>query len=205
MKLIPILLVILIVASCNSNSRINQIAFKNLTTDTFFRGLHSSETLALNLSQIDEGVDSFELRVWHGISIVRPKYLIILKYKDSRWILNETTYWVSYNWKNGSPESAILDSLKTKSLPIQPSISKIAESIINFRLDTFPSQSEIPGFVNNVADGFFYDIELATSKYYKYIIYHNPNRYNDPYDRKITTFLSSLSEIGVWNIFQYGL
>ena len=43
----------------------------------------------------------------------------------------------------------------------------------------------------------FYEIEIATPHYYKALNYNNPRRYNDFFNRRITAFLITLSEIGV--------
>ncbi|HEY5771489.1 MAG TPA: hypothetical protein VIS75_02625, partial [Chitinophagaceae bacterium] len=155
----------------------------------------------LNLPQINLGVDSFELRIWHGLALAEPRSLVILSYTDSSWHLTGTNYWISYENKYPKEGILILDSFVTKKLIVPLPFSDIIDSIETFRLGTFPSQHEVPGFQDNVADGMFYTIELATSKYYKAINYNNPKFYSDPYNQKITRFLSFLQTIGVHTIY----
>ena len=160
----------------------------------------SAKGKALSLSPISNGVDSFELRIWHGISIVTPKQLVALKYQDSAWHLTKTDYWFSYQWANGSPDKVLLDSSFTKSLPVPSNISNIIDALSQFRLGTFPSQHEIPGFQDKVADGMFYQIEVATPKFYKAIRYSNPGRYTDTYNQQMSKLITMLNSIGVYSM-----
>jgi hypothetical protein len=174
--------------------------FKSHATDSLLLLNLSAKSKALNLSPITNGVDSFELRIWHGLSIATPNWLIILKYQDSAWHLTNTDYWVTYQWTNGSPGKMLLDSSFTKSLAVPSNIFNIVDSIHQFRLDTFPSQIEIPRFQDKVADGVFYQIEVATPKYYKAIRYSNPSRYTDTYNQQMSKLITMLTNIGVYSM-----
>ena len=198
MKVLLFLGLIFMWSSCHlKTSADHQHEIKNLTTDSVLLQSLSSKAKALNLTEISKGVDSFELRIWHGMAIASPKRLMILKYQDSSWYLTNSDNWFDYEWIDGSPKRVLLDSSFTKSLKVPFNISSLVDSIYRFRLDTFPSQNEIRGFRDNVADGMFYQIELATSQYYKAVSYGNPNRYGDNYNRHITRLITMLRGIGV--------
>lgn len=201
MRILLILILFYFQSACISRTLSeNTSKFKILTTDTILLQNVSDKTKALSLSPIINGVDSFELRIWHGKSIVTPKMLVTLKYQDSAWQLTNTDYWFSYQSKNGSPEKIILDSSFTKSLTVPSNISHIINTLYQYSLDTFPSQHEIPDFQDKVADGEFFQIEVATSKSYKLIEYNNPNRYIDNHNQKISKLVTMLNSIGVYSM-----
>jgi hypothetical protein len=201
MRILQLLILFYFHSACNTRTFSEHTPkFKILTSDTILLQSLSDKTNALNLSPINNGVDSFELRIWHGKSIVTPKILVILKYQDSAWKLTNTDYWFSYQLTNGSPEKIILDSSFTKSLTVPSNISHIIDSLYQYSLDTFPSQNEIPNFQDKVADGLFYQIEVATSKSYKVIEYNNPNRYIDNHNLKMSKLITMLNSIGVYSM-----
>ena len=147
MRVLLFLSLTYLLLACNTGTLLEYAPeFKSLTTDSLLLQNVSAKGKALSLSPISNGVDSFELRIWHGISIVTPKQLVALKYQDSAWHLTKTDYWFSYQWANGSPDKVLLDSSFTKSLPVPSNISNIIDALSQFRLGTFPSQHEIPGF-----------------------------------------------------------
>jgi len=206
MRTLFIFVTILLLASCNTRNVSNhEKLFDNLSSDSLLALKLHEQSVALNLPQINQGVDSFELRIWHGITIATPNQLIILKYQESAWRLSLTNYWISHEWEGGRPKNVVFDSSFSQSLQVSSSISRLVDSINEFRLDTFPSQKEIPNFRDRVADGMFYDIEIATPHYYKAISYNNPQRYDDPLNRRITTFLNTLNIIGIGRVYYHGL
>jgi len=193
--------IIYLVSSCDTGTLSeHRPEFTNLTTDSLLFQNLSAKTKVLNLPSISNGVDSFELRVWHGISIATPKWLVILKYQDSAWHLTDTDCWFNYQWTNGRPDKVLLDSSFTNSLKVPSNISSLVDSIRRFRFDTFPSQGEIPDFEDRVADGVFYQIELATPNFYKAIGYSNPARYHDDYNQKVRRLITIMNDIGVFSM-----
>lgn len=191
-------MIILLLSSCTTRDVSTRTkVFKNLSSDSLLVHSLSAKSIALGIPKINQGVDSFELRIWHGITIATPNQLITLKYQDSAWHLSLTDYWISYDWENGRQKNIVFDSSFSQSLQVPSAISGIIDSINQFRIDTFPSQKEIPNFRNRVADGMFYEIELATPYYYKAINYYNPNYYSDSFNHRITKFLTMLNKIGV--------
>lgn len=197
MRTLPVLIVLFTLLACKGGNTLRQNGFKNLTTDSLFDESLSNKAKALNIPLINLGVDSFELRIWYGHAIVTPNQLMVLKYQDSAWQLTETDYWFSYQWQNGSPKGTLLDSSFTRAVKVPPSISDIVDTLNSFRLDTFPSQHDIPGFQDKIADGRFYHIEVATQRYYKALYYANPHRYDDKYNQRIEWLLATLHKSGL--------
>jgi hypothetical protein len=197
MKILSVVFFLSTLFACSEHRHFGEKQFKNLTTDSSFNKLLSDKANALNIPQINNGVDSFELRIWHGISIVIPNQLMILKYQDSSWHVTDTDYWLPYKWQNGTPKGISFDSSFTRAVSVPPSISDIVDTLTLFRLDTFPSQSEIPGFEDRFADGNFYHIEIATPHYYKALYYANPHRYDDKYNQRIEWLLATLNTFGL--------
>ena len=188
-------------ASCNPGTQADQSHnFKNLTTDSLLLQDLFAKTKALNLPPIDKGVDSFEIRIWHGISIATPKWLVVLRYQDSVWNLMTKSYWIRYLATDGVSGKVVLDSCFTKTLRVPFNISNLVDSIRQFRIETFPSQLEIPGFVDKVSDGLSYQIELATPKFYKAIGYRNPFRYHDVNNQKVARLITMMNDIGVFSM-----
>ena len=58
-----------LLSACNARTLPgNGYEFRNLTTDSILFQNLCEKSKALNLSPITKGVDSFELRMWHGLS-----------------------------------------------------------------------------------------------------------------------------------------
>ena len=147
----------------------------------------------MNLSRIDNGVDSFELRLWFNAVMTDLRTVTILKYTNSTWSLNETQYWYRLLNDWGKHSEFNIDSSVTKRLLPQLTFLQSIDSIKTFRLDTIITQYSIPNFRNNVADGIFYTIEISTKDYYRRISYSNPKYYSDPYDKQISRFLDFMN------------
>jgi hypothetical protein len=146
----------------------------------------------LNFSQIEKGVDSFELRLWSSVATTDFNFLTILKYSDSTWHLTETRYWIE-NVKNyPNADLMMLDSSKTKLNFPTRSFEKIIDSIESFRIDLIPSQHQIAGFMDKTADGAYYTLEVATKRYYKLLSYHNPKYYEDSSNKRVVELLNFL-------------
>jgi hypothetical protein len=192
------IMVILLFSSCGAEILSKQDAsFQIITKDSILLQHLSARTKALNLPQINQGVDSFELRVWYGIAIASPNQLITFRYQKPNWTISKTDYWLSYDWENGSPTKILFDSSVSYSWQATSLAGEMINCVQEFRLDTFPNQKDIPGFDDKVADGTFYQIEIATPNYYKAVSYRNPFHYSDIYNQRMGKFIKGLNKIGV--------
>ena len=163
--------------------------FKVLATDTSkgqFDDLEFGKWKSkwLNIQQIYTGVDSFEFRIWNS-GMWSPAELVILRYFDSKWIVCNYTHVA--NGKN------VIDSLKVFCKQIDPTIAlKIENYFIQDSILTLPSQTAIPKFIDNTADGDTYFIEIATKKFYKTLRYHNPQYFSDQYNQQFVRIIHFL-------------
>jgi hypothetical protein len=155
---------------------------------------HQTLTDAINLSHIDKGVDSFELRLWCDAAMTNISIVTILKYTDSTWRLNQTRYWTKAIGKLGESRRFSFDSSETKKVIPDLAFEQIFDSLQCFRLDTLPTQLDIPNFRDKVADGMTYIIEVSTKKYYRQLSYSNPFYYDDPYNKQASNFLKFMAQ-----------
>ena len=65
----------------------------------------------------------------------------------------------------------------------------ILDSIMNYRIDTIPTQWLTPNFEDRTADGTTYIIELSTKHFYKCLTYRNPKYYQEISHQKINAFV----------------
>lgn len=198
MRIALSILAIWLFSSCNGKTHSKQdTLFQNLSKDSVLVQHLASKAKALNLPQLNQGVDSFELRVWYGMAIVSPHHLVTFRYQKPNWTVSRTDYWLSDEWTDGKPTTISFDSSVSYATQATSSAGELLKHIQLFRLDTFPDQKDIPGFDDRVGDGTFYQIELATSRYYKAISYRNPFHYVDSHNQRMRRFISGLTKIGV--------
>jgi len=138
----------------------------------------------LNLSKIDNGVDSFEMRIWIA-GIFTEQNLYIIKINSSGLSSCQIRYYDRSPYqgeKKLDPKipdifMMVVDSFVSNRVEYRIDPSKFLDSINEMGLVNIPSQEEIPGFTDNVADGTFVTFEIATNKYYKRLRYHCPAYY----------------------------
>jgi len=92
--------------------------------------------------------------------------LIILKYDDSSWQTQKIRYYES--------EDGVLHSKNEKIVKPNIDFPLLIDSLRAMQLDKLISQKQIPNFIDNVADGVTYDLEIATKDNYKLLTYHCP-------------------------------
>jgi hypothetical protein len=163
--------------------------FKTLVTDSALGQFNDLEfgkwrSSNLNLQQIYKGVDSFELRIWN-FGMWSPKEVVVLRYFNNMWTTCNYVY-----QENGF---GMADSIQIRCKRTNPEIAaKIQRAFTQDSLLTLPSQTAIPNFKDNTADGDTYFIEIATKKFYKTLGYHNPQKFNDPYNRQFVRLIQFL-------------
>ena len=158
--------------SCNSAETVNKNEpVKTSTVDTIKhtrQKAFAEQATKLNLPSIEKGVDSFEMRIWVG-SIFVEHELIILKYSDTSWQTQKIRYYKSEDGVTHFKNEKIIKP--TLSLPL------LIDSLKQINLDKFISQEEISNFVDNIADGITYNLEIATKGSYKLFTYHCPEHF----------------------------
>ncbi len=165
-----------LLTSCNIESKKNVNSFQIYVTDTSLTHRQYNEvdfsrrmSSLLNLSTIDKGVDSFELRIW-VTSMMIPKQLTILKFGQNKWVSYEYRYY---------PNDYLIDSMTVYNMPIPKEIDEIVVHLKQKEILDLPSQIAIPNFEDRIADGQTCSIEISTNKFYKALQYHCPEHFSD--------------------------
>jgi len=175
--------------SCNMHAPKDTTSFKTLVPDESLGQFNDLEfgirrSRMVNLPLLYKGVDSFEVRIWN-FGIWSPWQVVSLRYLENRWIVCEYTYQIN--------SRDLVDSVGISCKTIQPAIAGAIENILTQdSILNLPSQTAIPNFKDNSADGDTYFIEIATKKFYKTLGYHNPQYYNDKYNKQFLQLLKFL-------------
>lgn len=171
-----------VLASCKNRSSND---FKVIVSDTSkthrnINELYLSKANAklLNLPEIHNGVDSFEMRVWYW-GFGGGHSLIDLRFINDKWSGYRTEIFL-----NSNGVVATLDSSLTKSLNIPKEIDSIVNYFISDSILELPSQQAIPNFRDGIGDGQGCDVEIATKHFYKSLNYHCPEHFSDKYNQK---------------------
>lgn len=192
MKTLKICIILFIFASCKIDKSKSEIIFRHLLADTS-ESERAKKELAfsnrsseyLNLSNIFNGVDSFEFRIW-SFGFWTRSDLFILKFSKGVWL--------SYNYiyyDNGKT----IDSLHMFSNVInKDSAFNFAKSLCADSLLNLPTQISIPNFEDNTADGETYYIEIATKDFYKLLSYHNPQYFTDKSNKQFLRLIDKIKE-----------
>jgi len=121
----------------------------------------------MNLDDIYNGVDSFEIRIWI-VSMIKPNKLFIVKQANQIITVQDFYYEYSSDYKL---------SFKSGQIQQNNSYSTLMDSLKKYDFAKLISQEEIDNFVDNIADGVTYTMEIATTKYYKLISYRCPEHF----------------------------
>ena len=174
------LITIVVLLSCNSPDTANKnepVKATRVDTSKLERQRAFSElALKLYLKPLEEGLDSFEMRIWAS-SMLAEHSLVIIKHIDSSWLVQNIRYYRS--------EDGVIH-YRNELLKPTISLSLLIDSIKQVRLAEIISQEEIPNFIDNVADGVTYDLEIATKNSYRLLTYHCPEHFakTEPNNKK---------------------
>ena len=181
------------IISCNEPNDLDTTSFKRIVFDTFTYDRVQQATKILNYSSINNGVDSFELRLWTALGHTDFQSVKVLKYEDSNWHFSETRYWISGDSLYPNLGSKIfLDSGNIEFSRLTVPIPLLLDTLFKFNFTTFLDQEKIPGYSDNVAGGLYYDLEVATKNYYRHLFYHEPGRYFDSSNKNFSKILRLL-------------
>jgi hypothetical protein len=169
-----IITTLFIIASCKPKENLLPASFEVLLPDT--SKTHSSNMLfdylrnyarQMNLPRIDTGIKGFELRIWTG-SMLDPDQMILVRKSDSG-IIGQKFDYTSYSYN--------LDSYTLKENYQNKAITQLVDSLQMIDFRGMISQNEIPNFIDGIADGITYHLEVATPTYYKLVTYHCPEHF----------------------------
>lgn len=125
------------------------------------------------LYSIENGVDSFELRLHIQSSMTDVGNMYIIRYSNSSgWISSHVLY--SYDYKH-----SLWSNLQIERDTPKCGWKQFMDTLNNSGIYALPSQKQIKGFQDMIGDGFEYVFEIATKNSYKRIGYHDPEPYSD--------------------------
>jgi hypothetical protein len=169
-----ILTTLFIFCSCSTKNKQSSNSFKVILPDTnkthqVYTTFEHLKLLGdqMDLGKIYNGVDSFEIRLWI-VSMLNPNRMVQLKKSNQLITSQEFTY-------DYSPDNKL--SIRAGKIIQNNSYQILVDSLKFYGFESLLSQEEIDNFVDNIADGVTYTMEIATSKYYKLISYHCPEHY----------------------------
>jgi len=166
---------ILTFASCKTKKNARTNEFQVLLPDTT-KTHRPNKTFAyltdlskqMNLPKLDTGVTGTTIRLWIT-SMITPHLLVTLNITDTSIKAQKFDYYLS-----DDKLAYFTPSLRGFG---GDSLQLLAEELNTIDFSKMISQSEITGFNDNVADGVNYNLEIATSKYYKLLTYHCPEHF----------------------------
>ncbi|MDL5049917.1 hypothetical protein QQ054_28290 [Oscillatoria amoena NRMC-F 0135] len=131
----------------------------------------------LSLTRLEDGVDSFELRLWSEITIAQPSILYTLKKAENNWQCMQYNIWGhDESLNNFKFYRYIVDSVQLYSVKPKCDWNMLLDSMNKEGLLTLPSNDEIKGMENvGISDGTIYSVEYATSSKYRFYYYHSPS------------------------------
>ena len=170
MKILIILLILLHLFSCNESSLQTQVQ-----KDTSFVSRNLVDTQSNYFQRIASLIglvepnakDSFILRLWIT-SMVIPHQMIELRKGEDGWISKKYDYYDETD-----------DKVMFKNIPLkgQSSLNTLVDSLRQIDFAALISQEDIRGFVDNVADGVTYHMEIIKPSLYKRLTYHCPETF----------------------------
>ena len=182
-----ILLTLLTFSSCKSSSdkqttfQADEDIHRKIDTTKLFEAL-PNVTKKLNMPLLQNGVDSFELRIWCPFkngNLYSEQNIITIRYFDKAWRLTQTHVWEKnpeYLFSRNDTVNHLLDteidSSKTTLLFPKDQVQAFIDSLSNFNLLNAPRQDSISKTIFPNQDGYRFIFEIATKDSYRMIDYN---------------------------------
>jgi hypothetical protein len=123
----------------------------------------------VELTPLENGFDSLQIRIWYGVALRDSLQLLILKKSDSKWSAELYSLRLNYDKNRDSLVSV------TKSVEIKQPVSgweNLADSLAKLDIYTLPDAHEISSYSEG-NDGYGVTVEFATKRRYR--IYNYPS------------------------------
>jgi hypothetical protein len=181
---LTIISTIFILASCRTKENSQAEKFQVLLPDTV-KTHQPNKTFdylidlgkQMNLPKLDTGVNGTKIRLWIT-SMMIPHLLVTVNITDTSVTAQKFDYYLS--------DDGLVNFKPSQRGFGGDSLQLLVEELNEIDFTKMISQSEIASFNDNVADGITYNLEIATSKYYKLLTYHCPEHFakTDPNNKK---------------------
>lgn len=133
-----------------------------------------------NLSSIEKGFDSLQIRFWVIREFENNNQLIEIKYKKSDW--SARLYSFTYHFGEATTE---ITSVSKKKWTKEPSSgwNSFIKKIFDLKILELPDCDKIPNY-NSPTDGDFIIVEIATENSYRFYSYNTPQLQNGIWQAK---------------------
>ena len=142
----------------------------------------------LGLPSLENGYDSFQLRVWCNYGNLKKTHLIVISNKAGKW--DGTLYRLLIDSK--SDTSYFLEKADKKQITPRSGWGQLISKMNELKIPTLLSYEYLPGYGIGV-DGEFYMVEVATQNKYRFYDYYDPR--NEAKDYKEAEVLEEFLEI----------
>lgn len=176
------------------------------------------------IAPINNGIDSFELRILHEPFYQPNAQLTTILYVNNRLTILKTFFWGrviedtvneikdSLGNLNSPIINVVTDSFFTKRVNTRIATSAILDSLKQLNVLNIPDQEEqesipdqiiiapkdsLAGSKPQVIDGDYYIIDVATKKQYNIIQYYEPSAYTDKkgYNKRVAALIKYVEKI----------
>jgi hypothetical protein len=191
---IGILVVSSFLFGCNDVNK-KVIKFKKDIPDSmeYSYNIHKMEVQNLNLTNIENGTDSLEIRIWYRNELfIGVDYILIVSIKQ-----NHTNGFIYRYWRK---DFGLIDSFKVKNVLPKSSWYNFFKKIEKERIYELPSADKIPNFKYRHTDGYSWFIEIAMKSSYSEYSYSNPEIYAKEFPE--CEQMNRIAKI-LWEEFEY--
>jgi hypothetical protein len=131
----------------------------------------------LNISKIDSGFKSIQIRIWFGLQSVPKGQLFLLKNANGKWNAQLFNYHIIHNEKN----YRIIDSVTYDYSNVSPKSnwSSVYNKLTDLKLMELPDMDSIAGSIMDFLHGDAVVVEVATNKKYRLYSYIDPEDFAD--------------------------
>jgi hypothetical protein len=145
--------------------------------DLFF-SLAQQKGKQLSLQSLESGFDSLQIRIWYDYSLFTQRDLLIISRTNSSWtafIYNLTVAWDSFT------DTEKIKTKKYKGVIPKNGWDNLINKLIQLKITTLPNMDDIPGLMDGWTDEISYNVEVSTTKMYRFYGYHLPDKFQDKY------------------------
>jgi len=189
------LLLLIFSCSCNNEYSGKKAINKNIVKDSLIQlgpdwltKAYSVFSEKISLSNIQNGADSFEIRLWTSASPFMPRSVLKISCNKNKWEFQKINLAVSAindsALTSTSLDSSIyyikIDSVLSCKLIANCSIERVKEIIDSAEIDMLPIQRQDnpKGVTHSIVHGDTYIIEFSKRNFYKLVSYQNPELYS---------------------------
>jgi len=153
----------------------------------------------LMLNKLENGADSFELRLWAKVEVLNEGQVFVIKKINNQWNCLHYSYLEKSGVMPMNPNDLVkwatdftIDTFWVNKKHPAANWDGFFKDIEKENIYNLPSQADIKGWKNSVSDGFTYYVEYATKDKYKFYWYNCPDVYENKFKecRQMTNILS---------------